>query len=397
VAYLDGVDIGMPNDYYDLSSAQAHIVVNGEARQPSQIHTSPYVSPGIAVEFDQITIGDIQSYGTFELFFSVNNPHMIYNNTLVPETAGVRFRPTWFSTQFQIGNTGMLEENFIFPAGFDNASQAVYLQGFPWHSMGLANGTGMLVATWRYASISSESIASGAVDFGAGFPQSYVDVFFEPGSDQPPVDIIGDVCTLANLLIPFLFVAFIVTAVILSVRKARTNAKDYFEPKLDVIGAGPRRDLTAVGDGPGTAVGVVATPVLFGLPRRPGRGRIRESHALVKKAGGQVCLRTIARRVIRGWWTGRARPCSSPHRVRQEQDVELQKRKGYYGGSAKAWQEVKAAGTPRTSPNPWPKERLDDARSQIRGPDVEDVIILPHPRTTTGTTIGGRGTPDAVR
>jgi hypothetical protein len=98
VGYLDGVDVGMPNSYYDLSSSLATIQVGGETRQPSQIRDSPYVTPGIAVEFDQTTIGMIQSFGSFELTFSVNNPHMIYNNTLVPGTAGVRFRPTWFST-----------------------------------------------------------------------------------------------------------------------------------------------------------------------------------------------------------------------------------------------------------------------------------------------------------
>ena len=60
IGYLDGVDVGMPNSLYDLSTASARIVVNGHERSPRQIHDSSYVHPGIAVELDPATVSEVQ-------------------------------------------------------------------------------------------------------------------------------------------------------------------------------------------------------------------------------------------------------------------------------------------------------------------------------------------------
>ncbi|MDQ1372370.1 MAG: hypothetical protein QG582_1286, partial [Candidatus Thermoplasmatota archaeon] len=45
--YLDGVDIGMPNDQYDLDSASATITIGGTQYSPSTIHESPYIETGV--------------------------------------------------------------------------------------------------------------------------------------------------------------------------------------------------------------------------------------------------------------------------------------------------------------------------------------------------------------
>ena len=105
VGYLDGVDVGMPNSLYDLSTAVAHIVVNGHERAPRQIRSSPYVHPGVAVEFDPATVSEVQGGGSFTLYLHINNPHMVYTDPHVADRAGIAFTPTWFDATFRVGNT----------------------------------------------------------------------------------------------------------------------------------------------------------------------------------------------------------------------------------------------------------------------------------------------------
>src|SRR5512136_1366792 len=81
---LDGVDIGLPNSNYDESTAMASVTVNGHTYAPAQIRKSPYIPIGLAVEFTSDTRAEIEVSGTaFVLNFSINNPHMVYENELV--------------------------------------------------------------------------------------------------------------------------------------------------------------------------------------------------------------------------------------------------------------------------------------------------------------------------
>ncbi len=147
VSGLDGVDIGMPNSFYNLSTATSRIVVHGTTYAPALVHVSPNIDQGVAVEFSSALQATIQNAGTFDLYFHINNPHMVYLNTLVNNTVGVSFTPTWFDSSYQQGNTGVLVERLIFPVGFDNESQAYWLQDHPWDSLTFDNTTHRLVAT----------------------------------------------------------------------------------------------------------------------------------------------------------------------------------------------------------------------------------------------------------
>ena len=79
---MDGVDIGLPNRHYDEDSAVATIFVDGRWHKPDQIHKSPYVEIGLAVEFKPETANAVYSVrgDVFRLDFTVNNPHMVYVN-----------------------------------------------------------------------------------------------------------------------------------------------------------------------------------------------------------------------------------------------------------------------------------------------------------------------------
>ncbi len=77
VGSLDGVDIGLPNSHYDPNTAYATVVVGSVEYSPSQVHESPYVDVGMAVEFSSTLQSIIHSAGDFGLYFHVNNPHMV--------------------------------------------------------------------------------------------------------------------------------------------------------------------------------------------------------------------------------------------------------------------------------------------------------------------------------
>jgi hypothetical protein len=272
VLFLDGVDIGMPNALYDLSSATARIVVGGTEQAITSIRTSPFIQTGVAVEFDSSLVSAIQSAGSFDLYFHINNPHMVYRNDAVPNTAGVKFVPTWFDPQYQVGPTGLLNASIILPAAMTNLSEALWLTNQPFTGLYFDPQSGRGVATWQATNVEPDAQASGAFDVGVGFPDQYVAVFFDPSTDpnNQGGDLLGDLGALVVLLLPLLFVAFVVAILFFSIRSAAKARSDYFEPKLSVVGAGPRRDLAAVE----AAIVLerpledVATMMLFGLIRK---------------------------------------------------------------------------------------------------------------------------------
>jgi len=268
--YLDGVDIGLPNKYYDESSATAQIVVGGNIYSPSRIHPSPNVPIGLAVEFDSNTISAVSS-NSLTLKFHVNNPHMVYENEIVKGTVGIKFTPTWFDSSVQRGNTGLLQARIFFPEGYTNTSSAVYLLNHPWDSIVLDPGSGLLMASWRATSVNPADQEQGLYDVGAGFPSQYVDKFYTRSSLDSLGGFLSSLGSLCLTLAPILILAAIIAiGVVVNRRQQRKMASDYFVPLLSQIGAGPRRDLTAVEAAIALErpIEVVATMILFGLVKK---------------------------------------------------------------------------------------------------------------------------------
>ena len=268
VGYLDGVDIGLPNRYYDPGTAGAIIMVNNVEHAPSQIQESPYIDVGMAVEFGGDLQGIIEEEGAFELYFHVNNPHMVYENELLNDTVGVSFRPTWFDPDIQVGTTHELVQRLIFPEAFVNDSLALWYESNPWDQIYWDNVTERHVAMWTGTDVGPDSIAAGNYDVGIGFPKEYVEQYFLL---DPEMDLFGDIWALVSLFLPLVFMAFFVTMAIgVSVASARKRRGDYYEPKMNVVGAGPRRDLTVVEAAVvlERPLETVSTMVLFGLIRK---------------------------------------------------------------------------------------------------------------------------------
>jgi len=270
---LDGVDVGLPNRFYSKSSARAEISVGGHTYRPKEIRKSPYVYIGLAVEFRDDTRQRIENRGgtRFTLDFWVKNPHMVYKNELTKGTVGIKFRPTWFDPDYQRGNTDELKCRIFFPEGFTNASEAVYLKNRRWDSLYMDGATGRLVASWNSTYVSPRSQEDGDYDIGAGFPKQYVDKYYEHDFWEKLGDLGYAIAYYAVKLAPCCFVAFFFALIIgVSVHSKRKAARDYFEPKMSVAGAGPRRDLTAVEAAIALErpLNMVATMILFGLMKK---------------------------------------------------------------------------------------------------------------------------------
>ncbi|NIP35967.1 MAG: hypothetical protein GWN18_13470, partial [Thermoplasmata archaeon] len=179
---MDGVDIGLPNRHYDEDSAWAKVRVGNVVYQPDRIRRSPYVEIGLAVEFDYQTQTATTSTGgkRFTLEFFVNNPHMVYLNELEEGTVGIRFRPTWFSDEFQRGFTENLTTVVFLPKGFDG-ERAYWLEGRPWDEFGYDVDKGRYFVRWTDLQVSPNAIASGQMDVGVAFDEKWVDRYYEHG------------------------------------------------------------------------------------------------------------------------------------------------------------------------------------------------------------------------
>ena len=268
---LDGVDVGLPNRHYDADTAWAYVEVDGRRYEPREIRKSPYVSVGLAVEFTTECRKAAESGDPrVTVRFHVNNPQMVYENELKEGTAGVRFRPTWFGSDYQRGPTDTLVVRIMGPKGHNDPNTTYYIEEMAPHSAYVTT-EGRLMASWEFHGVEPADQRVGDYDVGMAFPKSAVDTIQQTSGTDRLGDIlysIGHACWVAWPIILFaiFFGLFFVGLGI----QDRARRRSYFDPDLTVQGAGPRRDLTAVE----AAVVMelpfdrVAAMVLFGMQRK---------------------------------------------------------------------------------------------------------------------------------
>jgi hypothetical protein len=270
---MDGVDIGLPNRHYDEDSAEATILVDGMVLKPEKIHPSPYVDIGLAVEFDgrtQRAVSGAYDYQEFTLRFSVNNPHMVYENEKEEGTAGIVFRPTWFDPNFQYKNTKNLTVVVFFPKAYDG-KDPLWLESNPWHDFGYDDAKGRYRATWSWEDVNPNHQANGQYDVGVAFDDKWVDKVYTHGLWEALSDFMYATWVLVMSLLPCCVTAVIVTSIVSAFwYRKRRRMEDYYEPTTSVKGAGPRRDLTAVEAAVvlERPISMVATMILFGLIKK---------------------------------------------------------------------------------------------------------------------------------
>ncbi len=356
---LDGVDIGLPNRHYNEDSATADIWVNQVQYEPAEIHRSPYVEIGLAVEFTEATQAAISGHGTpLRLRFHVNNPHMVYLNELEEGSVGILFKPTWFDPAFQRGNTQEMVVRIHFPRGFDG-QDAVYVQERPWDDLHFNEDTGLWVASWSWYNVRPEDQADGDYMVAVGFPEKFVDKYYEHNFWEKLGDALYSVWRMLVVCAPVLFVSGIFVGVaVFSWYQNKKRRADYFEPELTVAGAPPRRDLTAVEaaivlERP---LSMVATMILFGL--------IRKNNIKVISEETPMSLEILERKVLLDYERDYIAAIGSDGKVvtsllkdclvnlvqateAKLEGFDLEVTRYYYEAICqRAWEQVKNAGTP---------------------------------------------------
>jgi len=256
---IDIVDIGLPDDNYDLSSAQASI---GGTRL-SDIRKSEFVAVGVEVHLGQMQI-PAGSEGTLD--FSIRSSNRVFEDDKDPEYASTEFMTTFYGAEYCEGAT-RLGCQFILPEG-------VLPEEPRWHqnqpTSSFVNDKNRVVYQWI---IESASPSSGYT-FGASFPRKYVTQITAKPKTPPFIKAIGGLVSgIFQLIfgnIPCFCVFFFVFSFIASAVNAHRRKMKYLPAEVGMDGAEVRRGLTVpeVGALLEEPLNKILALILFGMIRK---------------------------------------------------------------------------------------------------------------------------------
>ncbi len=231
---IDIVDIGMPNEAYDLSTARASMA----GRELTDIRRSEYVKPGVEVHLGSSTIRPGQS-ATLE--FAIMARQMIYPDDEDENYASLQFKTTWYDGKYVAGSAERIEVQFNLPPG--STPETV-----KYHSFGNSGyqpseklfENGRVVYRWLWL----DQPATVPYAAGASFPRSLVASVFAP----PRRSLLKAVLTAFFAFFAFVLslspIWIIVLIIILAVRSSRKRMKQYLPPRIGIESGGIKRGLT---------------------------------------------------------------------------------------------------------------------------------------------------------
>ncbi len=237
-AYIDFVDVGMPNKYF----SDAYITAEVDGAAALYVSSSEYQAEGTGAA---VALGDYAippgATGTVTVW-ARDIERMFHPDSEDPDYASMVFSPTWFDSDFVHGDTD-LQVSFHMPEG-------VQPQEPRWHSAppGWASepqtsidDLGRVTYTWRNATASAYK----EYDFGASLPRSYLPAgaIYQPNLAErlgiSPDDLIfGAVCAG--------FVVLFGGSTVWGIFSTHRRKQQYLPPKITVEGHGIKRGLTAV-------------------------------------------------------------------------------------------------------------------------------------------------------
>ncbi len=293
---IDVVDIGTPNDNYDIGNMSAAI----DGVPLTDIRTSEYIDTGVEVHLDG---QEIRSGEQGTLHFEFTMPNMIYQDTTDKEKASLQITPTWFDSDLVRGTTHLQLAVHI-PEGVE-PDEVVY-QKEEFTNKVIFDDRVVTIWEWPETKITNEHLV------GVSFPQRVMQRVIEMNifqltnkwlTDNPMVYLMlgafniallsflffrftgGTGCTVYVLLlggaiflffigplmvllsIPLLIALILFNETTLMKRKGKRKKRTYLPAIAEVEGGGIKRGLTA----PEAAVilemplNKVLTLVIFGL------------------------------------------------------------------------------------------------------------------------------------
>lgn len=229
---IDFVDIGLPNDNYDLGSITADI----DGKPINDIQRSEYVDHGIALGLGANAIPPGRS-GQVHAWIPVINKVIYPSNKQGEENyASVQFSPNYFGSEYVQGSTDMTV-TIILPPGVDENNGRWYPpEGWPGNDQPESGFTDQnrVFYTW----VSPNASSAREYVFGAGFPIELVPEAAIVRGPSFQFDFTYLCC--------FGFVALFGGMIWFGVRQGRKRKLAYLPPKIAVEGHGVKRGLTAV-------------------------------------------------------------------------------------------------------------------------------------------------------
>lgn len=238
---IDIVDIGLPNDSYDLSTATATI----DGYPAVAIRKSSYIPIGVEIH---LSSKGIPAGKKGELRFKIIQKDMIYVDDNDENYASVEFATNYFGSRFVSGKSE-IDVFFHFPPGVTKDEPRFHKDQFT--EAGIDKNK---IAFYRW--FIKEGDISLTYKFGASFPKKYVDanaikketffsrigLFFSNIFGHMEIGSLVTPC-LTPCIFPWGIIIFFIVLGIVSSRKRRFQ---YFKPELSARGVGIKRGLTAV-------------------------------------------------------------------------------------------------------------------------------------------------------
>lgn len=263
---IEYVDVGVPNSNYDMNSVVAY--ANGV--ELSDIESSPYVQPGVAVGLGSQSIPAGQT-GEVRVFIG-RVRDVLYPDDIDENYASAVFIPNYFEGGSISGPT---ETVLIYhlPPGVqpDEPRWHEAPPGFSPEPEGGIDNEGRITYTWR----NSSSDATRRYQFGASFPKQYISegaivTGAGPGSVGAVSGFSDLIGCLSPFLIPLLCFGGIAGLVVWGVVSSSRRKLKYLPPKIAIEGHGIKRGLTAVEAGilMEEPMDKIMTMILFGVLKK---------------------------------------------------------------------------------------------------------------------------------
>ncbi|MGW8250250.1 MAG: hypothetical protein ACWGO1_06380, partial [Anaerolineales bacterium] len=250
-APIDFVDVGLPNDSFDLSSITAEV----DGQPITDIEISPYVDHGIALGLGGNAIQPGETGRVRAVIPVIQTP--LYQDDNNPDYLSAAFAPTYFDPQFVKGNTD-LTVIFHLPPGVQTEEPIYHTAppGFSDPPESAKDEEDRIVYIWR----NPDARLTKSYTFGASFPAKYVSqpaaAVPQTGSEASP-DVVQSTTRLGNSvfnfigacfsLLPFTLCFGLIGMLIWAGARSGSKRKlQYLSPKVAIEGHGIKRGLTAV-------------------------------------------------------------------------------------------------------------------------------------------------------
>lgn len=260
---IDFVDVGLPNNSYVYNTITAD--VNGT---PVSISTDYQGSgSGVAVNMGSRAIQPGQTGNVHVTVGQISD--VVYQDDKDQNYASAVFSPTWFGSEFVVGDTN-LTVTFHLPPGVKPEEPRWHdaPSGFPSEPQTGFDSENRVTYTWSNPS----AAGSRQYTFGASFPKTYI----------PPTAIvtapafnIGDwISSLVGGCVPIAFICFFafmfLGVPVLTFIGNQRRKLQYMSPKIAIEGHGIKRGLTAVEAAilMEQSLDKVMTMILFGVVKK---------------------------------------------------------------------------------------------------------------------------------